>query len=260
MIKKIGAEYSNSISGANSDPENPGLWQFDWPAHHQVLKKIKTVQPIKTSRSWLRVIPENYPDGIPSISVFDDNPKNVKLRPPGRPSRDIGDKRIVICGPCEFGYIAYIINENNDMIWVSDLSGFLQKKGEIWVSIGDIFDNKNGKKIINRIHLLKDWKWGMINAMQCLDALDASEHRRIIIGIEGLKGSIWGGEFTEIPVQESKMIYDVSKHKWSVQDQKDFLENAWNKLLDVFSLSPSDGASNLGSCLKCFDEQYSNPI
>ena len=240
MIKKFGVEYPISISGVESDTETSGLWQFDWPAHHQEMGETKSIKPIQVSRSWVRVIPKDFPNGGPPISTFYDIPENVKLRPPG-PPKDFGDNRNGARGPCEFGYIAYnISNEDNDIRSAYDLSGFLEKTGEVWVSIGNISHNNNGKEIIYSTQLLTYWKWGLINAINCLDALGASKQRRIIIGIEGLMDLFWYREspFTDSPARKSKIIHDVAETEWSIQDHKDFLTNAWNKLLNAFNLSP----------------------
>ena len=186
------------------------------------------------------------------------------MRPPGPLSGDYGDERIGARGPCEFGYIAYnIVNENNGMREAYDLSGFLEDTGEIWFSFGDISHNNNkGNEIIDYSELLENWKWGMINAMQCLDALGASKNRRVIIGIERLKDLFWnhGEQFVNSPARKSEMIHDKTEYEWSIQDQKDFITSAWNKLLNVFSLSPSDESSNLEYWLSNFDKQYSDLI
>ena len=255
MVKKSGTEDPISISGIESDPKIAGLWNADWPATVHVYSDMyEKIVPVQGSRTWLRVIPSDFPNGIPPVSdVHELNGTNAGLCPP------VGHNGWNP-GPCEFGYLAASESGKieDGVIESHNMAAFLDETGEIWSSSADFSSrNKEGIEIIYRTPLLLNWQWGLKKAMKCLDALDASKHRRIVIGIEGLKDLSWyhGEQFIDSPARKSKMDHDVTKHEWSVQDQKDFLTNAWNKLLDAFSLSPRDGASNLEHCLSNFDKQ-----
>ena len=242
-IKKNISEVRNERSAtadfkvADSDAKTAGLWQANWPIDH--LGPFGTrpkVIPVQESRAWLRVIPHSFPKGIPPISAFDNLSDSARLRVP------YGGWNNHHSGSCEFGFLAYSISSEKDdgTRLAHNLAAFLEETGEVWVSDGSAFDNRDNGKWIFHPNLLSNWARGFENSMACLDELGASNHRCVIVGIEGLKNSAWHQQVEYEPARSRKteMVHDATKREWSVHDQTVFLMTAWNKLRNAFSIEP----------------------
>ena len=229
---------AEEIVGASSDPKSDGLWQANWPAEHSgpIGTSLKVI-PVQASRAWLRVIPINYTRDTPSVAALDNLPDSARLKAPHGGGNN-GDS-----GSCEFGYVVYWISkfENGGPRKAHNLAAFLEESGEVWMSDGCAFHSiDNDKQIICHESIQSNWALGLENAMACLDALGASKHRRIIVGIEGLKNSIWNQLGNILPTRSRKadMVYEETKREWLVQDQTNFLFAAWNNLRNTFSIAP----------------------
>ena len=186
-ISKVRSEsVIDFIEGANSDAKSAGLWQANWPIEHSGSCGTQPkVIPFPAFRAWLRVIPDGFSQGMPKVSACDQLSDDIRLVPP----------RGLICGradsgPCEFGFLTYWISseEEDGSRQANNLAAFLQETGEIWMSDGEAFYIRNNVRQLDHDNLLYNWGRGFKNAMACLNALGASKHRRVIVGIEGLRG------------------------------------------------------------------------
>ena len=238
-INKVRSESTaEDIKGVNNDAKTDGLWHSSWPIKHLGADGTSLkVTPVQTSRAWLRVIPCSFAKGIPMVAKVNElSDGKIFWAPGGRSGSD--------WGTCEFGFLTYRDFEDDEGTrQARNLAAYLEKTGEIWMSDGGAFyPYDNAKQKIDHVNLYPNWARGVEEAMACLDALEASTHRRVIVGIEGMNNTFWHRQenlsSAPVPSRKPKMVHDVTKRKWSVPDQEEFLMKAWNKLRDAYSRVP----------------------
>lgn len=222
-----------SIDGVASDPQSPGLWQAQWPVTHEdSFDEDLRVRPRELSRAWLRIIPEGYPGGFPSIAMVEHLPDGARLM---APSTGAGGGNF---GVCEQGFITYWLagRDEDGTCRARNLAAYLEESGEVWMSDGTAFDQDQGKMYIAYAHLLSNWANGLENGMACLDALGASDRRRVVLGIEGMKGALWRVQKGYRPFRSRKqsIVCDETLLDWDKDARLEFLHGAWNDLLDAF--------------------------
>lgn len=221
------------IVGVESDPNSPGLWKAKWPTKIDgCFGNVVEMQPEFKARAWLRIIPAEYANGIPPMSMLDNLSVEAKLWAP------IGTESSRKVGPCEFGYVSYRISSKEDMDSACNLAGFLDATGEVWFSSGTVFEEQRGFTVISHARLMSNWSKGLSRGMACLDALGASKRRRVIVGIDGMTDAIWRVQSGHLPSRSRKpgVLVDETKRQWSDKQNTNFLFGAWNKLRDAFSL------------------------
>ncbi|WP_197922753.1 hypothetical protein [Thiosulfatihalobacter marinus] len=221
------------IEGVASDPQSPGLWLAEWPlAHEDTFDEELSVRPRQLSRAWLRIIPEGYPDGFPSIASVEHLSDGVRLR---APSAGAGGGNF---GVCEQGFITYWLagRDEDGTCKARNLAAYLEETGEVWMSDGTAFEQDQGNTYISYARLLSNWAKGFESGSACLDALGASGRRRVILGIEGMKGSLWRVQQGYRPMRSRKagILCDETRTNWTSDDRIEFLHGAWNELLDAF--------------------------
>ena len=229
------------IEGVASDPQSPGLWQADWPVlHEDTFDEYLKVRPRQLSRAWLRIIPEGYPDGFPSIATVEYLPDGSRL---WAPYAGAGGGNF---GVCEQGFISYLLagRDEDGTCRARNIAAYLEETGEIWMSDGTAFEQHQGKTYISYARLLSNWANGLENGFACLDALGASGRRRVILGIEDMKGSLWRVQKGYRPMRSRKagIICDETRPDWTPDDRFEFLHGAWNELRDAFGHEIVDAA------------------
>jgi hypothetical protein len=227
------------IVGVKSDPKSAGLWNADWPVtHSNGFGEVARVRPHDLSRAWLRIIPDNYPDGRPAITRLDQLPDNARLWAP------YGGGNGGNSGSCAFGYLTYWVagTDEDGTCKARNLAAFLEETGEVWLSDGVALTVHQNRTQISYAHLLSNWARGMDQGMACLDALGASKRRRVIIGIEGIGEAVWHIQSGYAPARSRKaeVMLDETDRDWQQQRRLKFLRDGWNKLRDTFSIEPMD--------------------
>ncbi len=225
------------IVGAKSDSKSAGLWSADWPVtHSDGFGEVARVRPHDLSRAWLRIIPDNYPNGRPAITRLDQLPDSARLRAP------VGAGNGGNFGSCTFGYVTYwVAGEDEDgTCKARNLAAFLEETGEVWMSDGVALTEHQNRIHISYAHLLSNWARGLDQGMACLDALGASKRRRVIIGIEGIKDAVWHIQsgYALARSRKADMVFDETDRDWQQERCLKFLCDGWNKLRDTFSIEP----------------------
>ena len=96
-------------------------------------------------------------------------------------------------GVFEQGFTSYWLagRDEDGTCRARNLAAYLEETGEVWMSDGTAFEQDQGKTYISYARLLSNWAKGFESGSACLDALRASGRRRVILGIEGMKGALW---------------------------------------------------------------------
>lgn len=236
-IHKIHLENSE-IKMAEEDRERPGLWKGHWPVIHQGLfGEKKSVVAKLVPRATLKVIPANWPSGIPPISMFDDLPSEARLYAP-QGGGTSGDQ-----GPFQDGYISYWIpSEKSDYpgISVFNIAAFLEEFGEIWMSDGKIINEKEGKVYISYATLLTNWIRGLDRTHEVLDRLGAGQRRRVVLSVSDLSNTYWPTQIGYVPGinRKPRILTDQTNDFWDADLRKGILRTAWNTLRNAYSQVP----------------------
>ena len=225
------------IMGVKSDANSAGLWNADWPAtHSDGFGEVARVRPHELSRAWLRIIPDNYPNGRPAITRLDQIPDSARLWAP------YGAGNGGNFGSCAFGYVTYWVagKDEDGTCKARNLAAFLEETGEVWMSDGVALTEHQNRIQVSYAHLLSNWARGMDQGMACLDALGASKRRRVIMGIEGITDAVWHIQngYALARSRKPEMVIDETDRDWQPDRRLTFLRSGWNKLRDAFSIEP----------------------
>lgn len=178
------------------------------------------------------IIPEGYPDGFPPIATVEHLPDGARL---WAPYAGAGGGNF---GVFEQGFISYWLagRDEDGTCRARNLAAYLEETGEVWMSDGTAFGQDQGKTYISYARLLSNWAKGLESGSACLDALGASGRRRVILGIEGMKGALWRVQQGYRPMRSRKagILCDETRTDWTSDDRIEFLYGAWNELLDAF--------------------------
>jgi len=234
------------IEGVESDPNAPGLWKADWPLKHRDSRDrltlrytVASVRPLDLARAWIRIIPAGYTKGIPSVAEVDGLPLHVRLWVP----IGIGMEKNWSFGPYPFGYVRYRIAnyDDDETVRADNITVYLKETGEVWMSEG-FTTRQNPEKQIEYDRLFKNWIWGMEAGMDFLDALGALKRQRVILGIEGMTDTIWvDNPDHRFPwTGEPGFTIDETASDWPQDRRREFLNRAYNKLLDAFAIPRVD--------------------
>ena len=123
------------------------------------------------------------------------------------------------------------------------LNGLLDDTGEIWMSSGNIYYNSpNNEKLIRFGHIQKNWIEGLEYAMECMNILEASPCRRVIIGVGGLKSMVWHYQAGQMPKLSRKpdRIIEETKRNWKTLDMENLAKKAWHQLEDAYGFPPME--------------------
>lgn len=223
------------IAGTESYPGSPGIWKANWPTKIAgSFGAITEVMPDFVPRSWVRIIPERYVNGLPPMSLLNDLPDGVRLWAP------YGGGSSGNFGPCEFGFLTYWISGDDDegLDTALNMAAFIEDTGEIWSTIGTAFDSRGDTPFISYAHLLSRWATSITQGMALLDHLGASKRRRLILGIDGMTDAIWHSQSGYVPgrSRKSELLSDQTEMEWTEDKQIDFLYSFWNRLRDAFNV------------------------
>lgn len=223
------------IVGVAESKDYEGLWEADWPVKHQSrFGDSNLVNPTNGERAFLRVIPECWSDGLPQITLLEDQPDGKKLW------ASSGGGSAGSYGPCACGYISYWFanNPSNASRDANNIVGFLEETGEIWFSDGAVFNMRNKGRYLHSARLLSNWASGLETANDVLDELGASKRRRVIVGISSLKEVAWSPQIGHslILSRKSSFTFEKTEPVWAQSNQIVFLHSAWNRVRNAFSL------------------------
>jgi hypothetical protein len=226
------------ISCAESDPSNLGLWRTDWPVKLSgSFGATYELMPEYLPRSWVRIVPAGYKDGIPSMSRVAALPDSARLWAP------MGAGSSGNYGACKFGYVSYwhSASDEDGLDTPENLAALLEETGELWYSIGTAYAEKRENKYISYAHLLTSWTKSLTNGMRILDELGATKRRRVILGIDGMEDALWHTQDGYSPgiSRKQSLVIDTTEPDWSDGNQVQLLFKLWNKLRDAFSIEES---------------------
>lgn len=223
------------IDGVESHPNSPGIWKANWPIRIDgPFGQTVEIQPEFKPRAWLRIIPANYPNGIPPMTQLDRLPDEARLWAP------TGAGNSGNFGACDFGYLAYWISgsDEDNMEFAINLAAFLEETGEIWFSDGTAFDERQGQTLISYSHLMTNWTRCLATGMTCLDSLGASKRRKVVIGINGMGDAKWPTQSGHVPGRSRKqgILVERTERDWTEEQRIGMLHHTWNKIRDAFGM------------------------
>jgi hypothetical protein len=233
------------IKIAEEDSNRLGVWKGHWPAIHQAsFGAEKKVLPYLVPRAVLRVVPAEWPSGIPSVAMLKELPNNASLYAP-KGAGTSGDS-----GPFQEGYIAYWVppgSSNDPEKSVFNIAAFLEDTGEVWLSDGSIVQKSGEKTFISHGHLMSNWIAGLDRAHALLDELGAGQRRRVLLKVSDLSGTYWPTQdgYVAGACRKVRVVHDCTEAKWGPAVRQETLRQAWNALRNAYS-EPSMSEDEFG--------------
>jgi hypothetical protein len=229
---------AKQVAGVSANQDDPSVWASASSTlqHHDSLGLAgwKTVDFPPGPRGYARIIPASWPKGVPTIDTIRQR-SDIAVWPEtsGGPSGDFG--------ATEEGFVRY---------WISgtDATGrhkaqnavmFFDKTGEYWAVQGTaVYPVKDGLGM-DVARLLGGWSKAIRSANVALNIFQASPIRRIEIGVVGIKGARWPGQWSASspPARKNAYALSVTRRDWDGEAQLSFLEEGLNGLRDLFALS-----------------------
>ena len=223
------------IVGVKESKDYPGLWESEWQTKHMSsFGNFGIVSPAEGARAYLRVIPDDWPNGKPQITQLENLPDGAKLW------ASTGGGSSGSYGSCAWGYISYWFSNDSqkDVRIANNIAGFLEETGEIWLSDGAVFNASSEGRYLRYASLLSNWAGGLDAANRILDHLGASKRRRVVVGLSNLTGMKWPQQAGYIVPQSRKPRFELERTEliWKHEKQLAFLHVAWNEVRNAFSL------------------------
>lgn len=232
---------STEISGVPADPKDPSIWVTDkgkvihYPRSGGVEKT--TVKLLEGPRSYVRVIPSGWKDGLPSASDIRGPNEAGGVDSMNNGCRN-GDS-----GLCEEGFVRYWFNGETEqgLRESRNVSHYFDKTGEFWVLHGTAVTHQEGKNHLSRSYLLKGWKKAMQDSLAVFDQFGALPDRKVEVGLFGVKDVMVFDNFQRpLLARRNDFCLERKSRDWSEEAQLSFLTQAYKGVLDLFGLGKVD--------------------
>ncbi|POR49334.1 hypothetical protein [Bosea psychrotolerans] len=227
----VGKSNDPGPSGTAARSGDPSVWfEADQLLQHQPFhggNGLQDVEPEEGRRSYVRIVPERFSNGIPASAKVHAGSATSGLRPLGPHTSGDG-------GLNPDGVLRYGADDGSNPTVTRTATQWFRETGELWT-----FDTKrlnDGTFYI--AHFLTDVASFLVRGLSTLSALGGSGLIRIEVGAVGLKGSQWGGQFEH---ERSSALIDRVK----VSEAR----RSWSK---------AEIAAFLVTVTEHFDEAYGN--
>jgi len=206
---------------------------------------LRHVKLVPGPRAYIRVTPVGWRKALPTVNEIERYDHNFAVRAPaeGVASGDFG--------PTEEGFISYWLTGKDE---TKNVVMFFDETGEFWVLHGTAFFDQGASRTLAVGSVLKNWSSTIRRANFLFDRLGASPVRRVEVGLVGLKGSRWPGQFSadQKPARKDRFMIDAVDRDWSADRQRGFVMDAYTRLTDIFGW-PKPSENEAGSVVDSND-------
>lgn len=248
---------AKEIAGKPANPEDPSVWASfsNVIQHHDSMRETgwKIVNLPSGPRAYVRVVPASWLSGVPTVDVIrqrDDISVWPEIR--GTASGDFG--------ATEEGFLRYWITAKgaSDSPEAQNAVMFFDDTGEFWALHGTAIYEVQGGLAIDIAGLLAGWSKVIRRANLAFNALKASPIRRIEVGVVGIRGARWPGQWRVDSPPARKNAYTLSETRrdWSDEAQLALLEQGFNGLRDLFAFSTVNRAQLIEMLKSCDPERF----
>lgn len=244
------------IARVPANPADPSIWASasETISHYDSYEASnqRHVKLVSGPRAYIRVTPAGWRKALPTVNEIERYDSNFAVRAPaeGGASGDFG--------PTEEGFVRYWFTGRDE---TKNVAMFFDGTGEFWVLHGTAFVDHGAFRTLAVSSVLKNWLSTIRRANFLFDRLGASPARRVEVGLVGLKGSRWPGQFSadQKPARRDRFMIDAVDRDWSADRQRDFVIDAYTRLTDIFGW-PKPSEKEAGDIVDSNDvDRYLSP-
>lgn len=234
---------ATAITGVAAKAHNHSIWASagDTLIHNDAFGGARRQQVTipDVPRSYMRVIPLSWNQGVPSISDISGLGQSHSVDASSDTARD-GDY-----GATDEGFVRYWITDRLEgSASSSNMTMFFEDTGEYWMLQGSVIVQRENRLLLRDQPMLGHWSLTLRRAMAAMDKLGASKVRRVEAGLFGVKDlqwySEWAGDRTPSRRNDAREIRQSAA--WDIEAQVTFLTNAYNRVRNLFALDRSSEA------------------
>jgi hypothetical protein len=232
------AAASQEFIKVSANSNDPSIWTSagEIITHNDPFGRghTSTVSLAVGPRSFIRIIPGGWKRGAPSVYEIDRVSREFAISPPAENGTS-GD-----FGACEEGYVRYWITgktASGDR-QTANISCFFDETGEIWVIHGTAILNDKYGATLHPGRLVGGWSSAIRQSFSIFDHFGALEARRVEVGLVGVKGVRWLGNWQhDSPLgRKDRFLAERQSRDWNAAAQIAFLIDAYSGVKDLFGL------------------------
>ncbi len=224
------------LVGVDARSDDPSIWATASDTlSYDTSRRPMTVDFPRTPRGYIRIIPLNWSKGVPSTHAIA-TIRDAEAVQPNSDGHAHGD-----FGPCEEGYVRLSLTGDGvgNEYESRNVAMWFDETGEYWVVHGTCIDAWRNHQAIRYESLMRGWQRALKSAMLSFDRLGASPVRKVEVGLVGIRGILWPEDNFAVlssPARKDRMSFEIQGRSWSVDNQLQFLTDAFNKMRDAFAL------------------------
>ena len=231
------AAAATTVPGVVANPDDPSIWAAAGSrlSHHDMMSKggTREVHVAPGGRGYIRIIPASWKNGPPSVATVSQYPFESAVSPVAEGTSG-GN-----FGAAPEGFLRYWVTSDEDEDGVLESANFamyFDDTGEFWVTHGTAIGIAPDHKGLRIAALLEGWSTSLRRAMWFFDRFEASSARRVEVGVTGLTGVVWPGQwqFDRKVSRKPAFRLEATQREWTSEAQADFLGDAYRRLTDVF--------------------------
>jgi hypothetical protein len=229
------------IEGVPVKPDNRSIWASagDKFEHNDSMGRGRrtSVALPNCPRGYIRIVPAGWTNGVPSVNDIARLGDAAAVWPAleGGGSGDFG--------MCDEGFVRYWMTGKgaDGQTESRNVAMFFDGTGEFWLLHGTAVGDHSRGATLRDVSLMRGWKTAMKLAFAVLDRFGAQRARRVEVGLVGMRGVRWHGEWeSDSPsARKDGCVIERQRRDWNEEAQLDFLTEANNLMRDLFGLPRS---------------------
>jgi hypothetical protein len=183
-------------------------------------------------RAYMRLIPSGWRAGAPDVAVIGGLDASLAVYAPSYAMS--GDS-----GATREGYVRYSITSARDAPRESeDLAMYFEDTGEFWLLHGSAVFETKAHKLLGVDTTFQGWSTALRRAMWLFDRYGAFSARRVEVGLTGLDGVRWPGDYeaSRPPARRPEVLFERQQRDWDAEAQEAFLIDALGKVRNLFAM------------------------
>lgn len=213
----------------------------------------KTIAISNVPRSYLRIVPAGWKNGMPTVSDIAKLNKPLTIEAPSD-GCTYGD-----FGATDEGFVRYWVtgfNGETTQPTSTNMVMFFSDTGEFWLLHGSVIAQDQGQILLKDHIMLGQWSRTLRQVMAVMDRFGAHKTRRVEAGLFNVRELRWFSPWAtdRIPARRNSARETRQSQNWGPEAQLAFLTCAYNRIKDLFALERNSEAE-VTQILQQFDPE-----